>query len=242
MPTIVLTPRHTEDSQALWRAASELGWKVERLSSWRDYTDPPKHLIGASDLVLYVDVLFAQEFAKLLGKTLHEVPEDWLVALPSQYRQRLISLTTLGEARKWPVPLFVKPPNDKSFAAGVYKGSELPVEFDENMSVLISQIVKWEVEFRCFVLDRQLMAYSVYSRNGQLQKDNGFYHSQEESVSLEQFMSVLLSDSEVLLGRTAVIDVGTIDGKWAVVEQNAAWGSGIYGCDPYEVLKVLEHC
>lgn len=26
---------------------------------------------------------------------------------------------------------------------------------------------------------------------------------------------------------------------WAVVEQNAAWGSGIYGCDPEEVLEVL---
>ncbi|HNB74240.1 MAG TPA: hypothetical protein PLS70_24185 [Acidobacteriota bacterium] len=37
-----------------------------------------------------------------------------------------------------------------------------------------------------------------------------------------------------------VIDVGVISGKgWAVVEANAAFGSGIYGCDPAQVLPVL---
>lgn len=34
--------------------------------------------------------------------------------------------------------------------------------------------------------------------------------------------------------------MGRIDGRgWAVVEANAAWGAGLYGCDPEEVLKVL---
>jgi hypothetical protein len=28
---------------------------------------------------------------------------------------------------------------------------------------------------------------------------------------------------------------------WAVVEQNSAWGAGIYGCDPEKVLAVLRH-
>jgi len=38
-----------------------------------------------------------------------------------------------------------------------------------------------------------------------------------------------------------VLDVGYIkDQGWAVVEANAAWGSGIYGCDPSMVLKVLK--
>ena len=35
MPTLILSPRHTEDSQLLWRAAGRLGWGVERLVSWR---------------------------------------------------------------------------------------------------------------------------------------------------------------------------------------------------------------
>nr|MBP6748287.1 ATP-grasp domain-containing protein [Xanthomonadaceae bacterium] len=37
-----------------------------------------------------------------------------------------------------------------------------------------------------------------------------------------------------------VLDVGTLtDGRWACVEQNAAWGAGIYGCDPERVLAVV---
>jgi hypothetical protein len=37
-----------------------------------------------------------------------------------------------------------------------------------------------------------------------------------------------------------VVDIGRISGRgWAVVEANAAWGSGIYGCNPAMVLPVL---
>jgi hypothetical protein len=36
------------------------------------------------------------------------------------------------------------------------------------------------------------------------------------------------------------MDVGVIQHRgWAVVELNAAWGAGIYGCDPDEVLEVV---
>jgi hypothetical protein len=42
------------------------------------------------------------------------------------------------------------------------------------------------------------------------------------------------------LGWEVVVDVGFIrDRGWAVIEQNAAWGAGIYECDPLQVLEVL---
>jgi hypothetical protein len=38
-----------------------------------------------------------------------------------------------------------------------------------------------------------------------------------------------------------VLDVGIIRGEgWAVVEANAPWGSGVYGCDPDQVLRVVQ--
>jgi hypothetical protein len=38
------------------------------------------------------------------------------------------------------------------------------------------------------------------------------------------------------------MDVGVIRGRnWAVIELNAAWGAGLYGCDPAVVLEVLRH-
>jgi hypothetical protein len=37
-----------------------------------------------------------------------------------------------------------------------------------------------------------------------------------------------------------VIDVGRMTGRgWGVVEANAAWASGLCGCDPAAVLAVL---
>jgi len=51
----------------------------------------------------------------------------------------------------------------------------------------------------------------------------------------------VLSDERVKLPQATAIDVCIICGRgWAVVEQNAAWGS-LYGCDRIQVLKVLRY-
>jgi hypothetical protein len=235
-PTLIFTPRHSEDSQALWKAASNLGWNTERLASWR----VPEHLKTLANPVLYAEALMAPMLAEQLGLALTHPPEEWLVTLPMQYKHRNIRLCTLGEARSSSEAAFVKPPNDKSLPAGVYLGRELPTEYDEQMSVLVSDVVTWEKEFRCFVLDRALKTYSIYSRHGELQRENEFFSTEEENQQVEAFMRTLLADDSVTLPRAAVVDIGTIEGRgWACVEQNAAWGAGIYGCDARAVLQVL---
>lgn len=236
MPTLILTPRFTDDAQALWRAATSLGWGVARVNGWR-VTDEMKR---SPEPVLYVEGLFSQTLAQEFGITLCEPPLDWLVRLPDSFRKRHIELTTLGNARKNPDPLFVKPPNEKSFPARVYRGAELPPEFDDLMPVLTSEIVSWEKEFRCFILDRRVVAVSIYLRAGELQRSAGFAQSDEEVAEAAAFLNQVLADPRVDLPRGAVVDVGVITGRgWAVIEQNAAWGSGIYGCDPTAVLEVL---
>jgi len=238
MPTLILTPRYTDDSQSLWKAASRLGWTVERLTHWRI----PEHLRAVQEPVLYGEALFGPTLAEQLGLTLLNPAEDWLTRLPVEYRHREIRLCTLGGARTISTPQFVKPPNDKSFPANVYKGDELPAEFDDDMPVLVSDVVQWQQEFRCFVLDRTLHTYSIYSRKGELQREAEFFSSPEEDAGLETFIGRLLADSRVDLPRSTVIDVGIIEGRgWACVEQNAAWGAGIYGCDPQRALEVIRH-
>lgn len=64
----------------------------------------------------------------------------------------------------------------------------------------------------------------------------------EEDRALQQFLDTLLADPQVVLPRAVVIDVGMIaDRGWAVVELNAAWDAGLYGCDPAQVLEVVQH-
>ncbi|MGK7928824.1 MAG: ATP-grasp domain-containing protein [Spirulina sp.] len=237
MPTLILTPRFTEDSQALWRAAIALGWNVERLNNWR----VSDRFLSLSEPVLYLEALMAKSIAGQFNIKLHEVSPHWLPQLPEEYRQRWVNLTTLAEARTLTEPTFIKPPNDKSFPARVYSSTEFPADFPEETPVLVAEIVHWETEFRCFILERELKTFSVYLRDGKLQRDTGFQHGDREEIELKQFVTKLLSDSRVDLPRSACLDVGIIrDRGWAVVEQNAVWGAGIYGCDPVEVLQVLK--
>lgn len=238
MPTLILTPRYTEDAQALWRAAIELGWDVERLTRW----DVPAHILEVKEPVFYLEALMAPLLAEQFQRRLLEPPIDWLPNLPEQYRQRSIRLSTLEQARQLDTAAFIKPPNDKSFPARVYTGTELPDGYPEETPVLISEIVQWEKEFRCFILNRTLKTFSVYLREGVVQRDNHFAHTPEEENEVLEFVSAVLADEAVQLPATAVIDVGVIcDRGWAVVEQNAAWGAGIYGCDPTQVLDVLRY-
>ena len=118
----------------------------------------------------------------------------------------------------------------------------MPDGYADESPVLVQEVVTWEKEFRCFVLDRQLRTLSVYLRNGELQRANDFAATDDELAEVTAFVNTVLADERVDLPRTAVLDVGVIAGRgWAVVEQNAAWGSGLYGCDPAEVLEVLRH-
>ncbi len=236
MPTLILTPRYTEDAQALWRAAGRLGWDVQRLTSWR----VPEDVRSAPEPVLYLEALFGPTLAEQFGLRPLEPALDWLPRLPDEYRRRRVRLTTLGEARSLTETAFIKPPNDKSFPAGVYAGAELPQGYDDGSAVLVAEVVAWEKEFRCFVLDRRVRTLSVYLRAGRLQRESDFAQSDSEASEARSFAEAVLADARVELPRAAVLDVGVIAGRgWAVVEQNSAWGSGIYGCDPEQVLEVL---
>lgn len=234
MPTLVLTPRHTADAQMLWKAAVGRGWDVHRLATWRI----PGDLRVAPEPFLYVEALFGPTLAEQLGVRLLDPAEDWLPGLPERYRRRAVRLSTLGEARHLAEPAFVKPPNDKSFPAAVYEPGELPAEYDERMPVLVSEPVWFTVEFRCFVLQRSVRAFSLYARDGELTEDAEATDS--EVREMRDFTATVLADPQVEVPRACVLDCGMIAGRgWGVVELNAAWGAGIYQCNPDAVLDVV---
>src|SRR5215831_18040826 len=167
MRVLLLPPRMTNDSRVLQQAALEQGWRVERLANWR----PPSRL-REEPLVLYGEPLFADVVAGPLGLALLEPPPDWITLLPSYLLRRKVRSGTLAEARRCQIPTFIKPALDKCFQAGVYSsGAALPATVEllpETTPVLFSEPVHWEIEFRCFVLERTVAAMSAYLREGTL--------------------------------------------------------------------------
>ncbi len=236
MPTLILSPRYSDDSIKLRRAAVALGWDVMRLASWRCPED-----FEPEEPVLYAEPLFNEAVAQQLGLEVVEPPEDFLVRLPLEYVKRDVRLMTAAEARKVPCPMFLKPPNRKTFPARVYaSGAELP-EMPYDDPVLASEPVEWAAEFRFFVRERRVHAWSPYWLNGSLaRKEDEWVVEPEMEAMTRELVDHLLDDTSIDLPVALVLDAGVIKGQGpAVVEANEASGAGIYGCDPRDVLEAL---
>ena len=213
---------------------------MERLQSWR----APEYLLGR-DVVPYGEPLFAAVIADVLQIALIEARLSWVAELPADLRRRELEFTNLAAARAIRWRTFIKPADDKCFRAQVYNsGAQLPANdvLVGTTPVLVSEPVSWEIEFRCFVVEQEVTTLSVYSRQGELAEaeDGSWPASASESNEALTFASDVLQDPRVNFPPAGVLDVGRIqDRGWAVVEANACWGSGIYGCDPCRVLRTL---
>ena len=239
MPTLLLSSRQTEDAQKLWLACIAENWKVLRLHGWQVPDIPPQ------DIALHGEPLFAQHVAKTLGLRLVEPTVDWLPNLPQRWRSREVRLSTLAEARKATTRTFIKPAEEKCFEARVYStGAELPPPgpLPEELPVLVQEVVDWVSEFRCFILGREVVASSAYWHNGQPAKsEDGSWSATDSGLAeARRFCELVLQDKGVSWPEAVAVDVGVIrNSGWAVIESNAAFSSGIYGCDPVNVLPVL---
>src|SRR4051794_16466759 len=236
MPTLILSPRYSDDSIELRRAAIALGWDVMRLASWRCPED-----FEPEEPVLFAEPLFNAAVAEQLGLRIVEPPEDFLVGLPRGYVGRDVRLPPAAEPRTLTGPVFLKSPNRKTFPAKVYaSGADLPEMPDED-PVLASEPVEWAAEFRFFVRDRQVRAWSPYSLEGALARSGDEWVVEPEMAAATRgLVERLLADPRVDLPVALVLDAGVIRGVGpAVVEANEVSGAGIYGCDPQDVLDVL---
>ena len=199
MTTLLMSSRHTADDQALWRAAIGRGWSVARARGIRlpDIDD--------SEIVIYVEALYAPTIAGMIGRRLLDPAEDWLVKVPNEFAKRRIAITTLEEARALTAPTFVKPPNDKSFKAQVYEsGADLPREFDDNMRILMAEPVRWSSEFRCFCLDGKVGTISPYLRSGVHAGRSDYEASENELREATEFTESVLSSMTAITPKAVV--------------------------------------
>lgn len=171
-----------------------------------------------------------------LGVALLEPPDDWLPGLGGEFTHRRIRATTLGEARGLPGPVFVKPPRDKTFPAAVYETGRALPDGPDGMPVLVSEVVDWAAEFRLFVLDGEIRTGAQYASYGRLEVAPLKDHDQRHAV--RDFVRRLLTEHGKDLPSAVVVDIGLVNGEWAVVEANMPWFSTVYAADPARALEV----
>jgi hypothetical protein len=229
-PTILLSQRFSQDSQAIWQAALKAGWGVHRCLRFR-LPDPRPEVLCAFGEMTFCDIM-----AERAGLGLLEPPNDWLPYLPEHFLKREVVLTDKWRVHRFDRRLFFKPANDKVFEKGIFeRGADLHLRhIDNDCPILVSEVVSFEVEYRCHVLDGKILSAEFYRFVGERDED-------ATRTSAIAFAEEVLASEVDRLPSSVVLDVGIIEGRgWAVVEANQTYASGIYGdIDAHDLLPAV---
>ena len=232
-PTLLISTWTLPAAKALAEAA--------RLDGWRSIGLDEAIKVGVKGSVVYYGGSDrAVEAATRFELALIEPPFDLLARLPVEFRRRAVQFAQYGDLDRLNAPTFVKPADalNKMFDAGVYanvRDIRVTRGVSADSPVLLAEPVDWSAEYRCFVLDGRIAAWSPYmsfSRPNWKPFGPGTLAG-NVPPGVAAFCERLFARSGVLFPPAFVMDVGLIDDRgWAVVEFNPAWCSGLLGADP----------
>lgn len=199
-----------------------------------------------------------QAYAVRLNKSLlhHGYPalnltaptSNLLAVTPREHTGRRVGVVTVYDALnsfvEWPDSLWWKMATAKhdNFLAKPRTHQELMddiqhlpldslLQFSEALPSILS-------EFRFFILNRQVEAFSGYLNRGVTIYDGATFSS-EETNSAYRKAEQLLADDSLDLPKAFVLDIAvTVDGAY-ILEYNPAWCSGWYECSIPGVMETI---
>ncbi len=237
---LVLGQRYSNDARILSQAASMQGWEVVKLNS----STVPDDLLN-KECRVYAEGFLVEHVAQALELSLLRPADDGLVNLEPDFLQRKVMFSRAADFKPLSVPAFIKPADQKLFAARVYAPNE-PIPGLEVLQpddpILVSNVVEFVREYRFFILGRTVRTGSIYWLEDRTPDVPVGYEGEGDSLWVDaiSFAQRVCTKSSVELVDSFVLDVGLLDtGAWAVIEFNPTWASGIYGCDPFGVLECL---
>jgi hypothetical protein len=232
---IALSPIYTVDSNNLKKASINSPYELNRFNAKWNVPEEFRDDVVA----VYSEDLYAEIVAEQCHLTLTKPNDNWLSKIPEEFTKRKISYGRLKDFVH-EKNIFIKCSDFKSFKAGVFDKVENINGFDsldpESM-VFTSEVVEWELEVRCFVLNNEIKTYSSYWRNNTF---NTNLLSETEEKDMFEFFNDFIKQYSETLPKAIVLDFGIITGKdWALIEANPAWCSGLYACNAEKALEVI---
>lgn len=222
---LVVPERGDVERDAVAQAWQTGGGEVLRLGR---FWDPPS--LEAARVRAYGNDAFCLVLAQKLGLEPVSPPDDLLGHLDASLLGRAIELVTLADIDRLAYPCFVKSAVPKLFAARVYASVDALREETRGLAadtlLIVSEVVEFEAEVRCFVLAGQVLTLAAY---------------EGEVLSLDAARELASRvATSPLVPRTCVLDVGHIRGRgWALIEANASWGAGLNGCDAAAAARCI---
>lgn len=204
---------------------------------------------------------FPQAYAVRINKSLqrHNQPalkltspnENLILNTPREHSGRRVGMVTVYDALnsivEWPDHLWWKMATAKhdDFIAqqlthtelmDLLEETKLPYDSILHFSEALPEILS---EYRFFIADREIKAYSGYLKEGVTVYDGATFVDAETEAALTKAHEVL-KDESFEMPRAVVMDIAvTAEGSY-VLEYNPAWCSGWYNCDISGVLDVIK--
>lgn len=207
-----------------------------------------------ADLENYDDVAWwmnAQHAARVLRSTPHisfvAPGPRWLSTVPQELTKRDILTSTVRNFLDAPPAgsFWVKPAEAKidGFEAGWRDAGETQKVISA-VGLPMESFLQWTPtrldinwEHRFYVLNGEVLTGSPYLVDGVTYYDGASWDKYDEALEYVQNAVKILEGNQP---PAYTLDVG-LDAQlgWLVIEGNPAWSSGIYGCDPQKVVRVL---
>ncbi|MBR6382535.1 MAG: ATP-grasp domain-containing protein [Lachnospiraceae bacterium] len=212
----------TDSDYTAWQGFQALGLETFFYNSEKEIenTRPDDLIVGGVSII-----------KRKLGSYGIEIPEyDYPEELEKYFGRSIWTDSLEGILNKqseWPV--FVKPVRDKAFVGFVLK-SEKDVprlrEFKSNESVLCSELVDFEAEFR---------AFTRYGKIWDVRPYRGDWHVKYDSNVLDEMVK-----EYTRIPAGCAVDIGvTKDGRTLLVEINDGFALGCYGAESIQYAKLL---
>lgn len=152
----------------------------------------------------------------------------------TNYIHRNMYVTTLGEVRKMVIkpdnPIFIKPFEDhKLFTGFVVKNSLLGLmsvrRFADETKIILSEVVNFETEYRCFILNKQIVGMKNYT---------GDYTKIIDYSVVENAINDYV-DQPV----SYTLDFGLVNNETVLIEINDGFAFGSYGLNEITYVKMI---
>lgn len=211
----------------IWRAAIRRKWETERVHDKSNVKDIVKNR-------------HSRYYGNVLQSNLKDFPFkfypiDLNVLAKTPLTKRKIALARFGDLSPFNRPMFIKPAQEKWFAARVYQAGELPAAEGSKPDdfVYVQEPVKMINEVRCFCLNGEILTASYY-RIGHEYCPLGL-----DEVDRPAVLDEMAKELSPMYPNGVVLDFAYDGSQWMFIEPNEAWASGLYGCCPDKCLDVI---
>jgi len=154
-------------------------------------------------------------------------PIDYPYCL-TPFLKRSVYSMSFGEVRKQNVKCFVKPKEDqKRFTGKVFETYINTESLDDSFPVWVSDLIEFEVEYRCYIHNHELMGVHYYKGN------------------FEKYINVSVVKNAIDIYKqngapiAYSLDFGVVKGDTVLVEVNDSFALGNYGLSPIKYAKMI---